>query len=431
VSFGNTLVLALNEIDVTSVWKSTDAAANWTQIANDLSSAGDINGKASYFDQANATAPVFATENALYAVDITNNEIDILIDYSHRSHSENGRGMVLHNSRLYIPMGDGGVLEYFWVGDHAEVREVGPNRDDGLPAARRGHALSGVGIDRWVFFTYGGHTATTNASILALDLEDYSWHSIYYESDANVELPFITGSSENDDVVRLIFTEEAISPTSNPMHMLTEILASPDSGVTIKRQSSGVLQLPTFDGGMPEVPTNFLEVVLEAESLSATTSGEWIDYDYGTNGAAYTTTDLGDFLSGDKDLTFGSGLGISAKTLNQQLTLHRGSTNTNTPLLRNLVLNYLKVPATRYIYRIVIDLEETARTYQITPEDVITNLQTVQDSVTMVSFKYSRAAAVNVKALPEWAWRFAIGEANYEHEGMREGELALVLVKLL
>jgi len=416
------------------VQQSTDSGANWTLICS-IGSAEGPKGFVVFYDATGTVAPVLGTREALYSIDISGKSYDTFIDMRAQASTHNCRRMVVAaNGALYCPLGEGGILK---VSPNTstgafDVVQVGPDRGDGVPSDRQGHAMYLVPTNRWVFVAYGGHSANHYASVFAVDTETDALHGVFKHDTANLEARCIAVSAETDDVAKLHVA--VFNSLSDAVYHIDEILTNPKASTTIKYNAAGIIQLPEFNGGMAEVPTCFLEAVVDADGLSADTSGEWIDCDYGLNGASYTTTDLGDFLSGDTDLSFGSGAGVNGRTIKVQLTLNRGGTNTNKPSLKTFVLNYLKVPATRYEYYVEVDVEATARLrggFQ-TPDTIRTELETLQDSVVMKALQYGAGATAYVKVMPPVRYSERLSTMyNQYQDAWRRGNVVLHLVELL
>mgnify|MGYP001609122409 FL=1 len=207
---------------------------------------------------------------------------------------------------------------------------------------------------------------------------------------------------------------------------------NPASGVSIKRESSGALRRPEFDGGMPRINAAFLQVFYDAISLSASTAGEYINFDYGLDGADPTTA-LGNFLSGDKDLDLGtSSRGVSAKTFTAQETYNRDAgVNTDSPQGRSLELVYLKKPTRLQSFEFEIDMVATARNRMGGVEQVIADLETAIDSVTLLPFKYGKMAQVNVRVRTPESMEQWTEVPNAFDEGERRGTVRVVVEEVL
>ena len=146
--------------------------------------------------------------------------------------------------------------------------------------------------------------------------------------------------------------------------------------------------MPFLDFGIPSESKLFTSVHINADDLTDT-SNEYVEVEYGINNAA-TTTDLGNFTSTTSKVTFASDIGISAKNIGLRLKVNRGSTNTDTPKIKDIVVEGYVVPDTAYEHNMVIDIEETAKATGQNVETVISNLQTLISTVTQMTFKFGQ-----------------------------------------
>ena len=422
-----------NRVDI---FKSTDQADVW---ASDLASAatGSVKGVVSGFpDQNGDTGFVFVTEDGVYVYDTSAKVAHLITRLS--SHADNGRGTTIHQGALYVSTGDGGCLRITTPATGIyDVEEMGPNLLDGLPTARQGHFTKLRSWKGFLVGAYGGHAANKNASILLWNT--LGWHHLYKDGTANEEIDWIDFSGADDDTERLHFSERT-SATAGDTQFIGSALNNPQDGATYKYQTDGELEYPEQPAGMPEVPTAWMVADVDADALTAGSGGsggsgdEFIEFKYGKTGEAYTANDLGDFLSGTKTLNFQSKTGESTKTILPYVKLDRSTVNTKTPKLRQLILSYLKVPTTRYGFQVTIDLQATEEQHSasVNIENIITNLEVVQDSVTQLEFAYAGQTAVKVKAVPPWDWRHAVGlPQTPSQSGERPGLVTLFFVELI
>ena len=211
-------------------------------------------------------------------------------------------------------------------------------------------------------------------------------------------------------VVKLLWAE-LISSLSDTK-VIDNIATNPNSGVTIEYATTGIIDPPWIDGGMPNVDAAILEARISADDLSATNSNEFVNLDYATDDEARGANDLGDFLSGTKTLEFASGAGVSTRAFVPRLNLHQdGGATTGTPKYRSLEIDYRKKPAKVESWSITIDLAATAEKTGLPLETIITNLQTAQALVTLTSFSYGKSGTKFVDVfIVEWkleAWEDA------------------------
>ena len=110
---------------------------------------------------------------------------------------------------------------------------------------------------------------------------------------------------------------------------------------------------------------------------------------------------LGNFLSSDKDLNYGtSSRGVSALTISRRLTLFRGATNTNGPKLKEVELTSDTVLRDLVRYVVPIDLEATAagRKERTDTERVITDIMAIVRTVTLVPLVIGADTEIQVRA---------------------------------
>jgi hypothetical protein len=450
LSFGNTLLAAIYEdpdssggsVSQIRVLYSVNGGSNYTAGAVIPSGAGP-KAFVKFTDRTGTVVPVLVTQEDIYAVAPGGTTFEELLPLSPVSgDAADGRwATVASDGKLYVPLGSGEHLAVTYTGDGAhDVAQVGFGTRAGVPASARGHTNFILDTPSpWLFMAFGGHAADTNATIMALDKrtvvagkgQDAAWHHIYTESDANIDLYMLGYSSEDDATPRLHFALEHAS--ASEMFHIEEILQAPDiregSG---KFQATSYIELPEDDLGDPQNDSTIIQALIDVDNLNSTTSGEYIQHQYGVNGAAYTNVDLGDYLSGDKDLSFGSGSGVAAKTIKNRLDFFRDSgSTTQSPVLKEFELQAKQKAQNLRAWSVTIDIEDTARIYGggsgDDSEAVISTLETVFAATVMfpMSLGLLSSVAVEVRQPPVWTLRVVeVGESGY---GRRTGTVAVIL----
>jgi len=210
---------------------------------------------------------------------------------------------------------------------------------------------------------------------------------------ANKEIQWIDVSADDDATPRLHYAIRTSSSASDTK-FLEQPLANPQSGVSIDRETSGFIDLPYIDAGMPLISKSFLRVGINAEDLSASTSNEYINVDYGEDDGSgglnvRSNTDLGNFLSGTSIITFASNAGLSSRNLGLRINLIRdGGTDTDTPKLKDVEIDALPHIPILQRFSLRIDLVASAALDDTTVEAKISQLETATDSVIQVPFQY-------------------------------------------
>jgi len=214
---------------------------------------------------------------------------------------------------------------------------------------------------------------------------------MYQHSTADQPIEWIDVGSGDDGTPRLHFAERT-GTSAATAKFLEQPLVNPRSGVSIKREGDGqFIELPYYDLGMPHESKNFLAAHLSADDLTA--SHEIVEFHYGINGEDRDDTDLGDFTSAVSKLQFASGAGVSAKDIGIMLKLNRNdSTNTNTPKIKDIIIEGLVVPTILYEHQMTIDLQQTAEDTGQSVETVISNIETLVESVIQTQAKFGQVS---------------------------------------
>lgn len=389
--------------------KSTNSGDVWTDLSLEVSSASGVKGAAVYYDLNGDPAPVFATENALYALDVSGPTVQKLLDLF-PSNGDNGRGMATWSNpynpagqSLYFGMGNGDILEYTWSGGsagYAIVRNVGPNKDDGLPSTRQGYVTGPMaGSSQWLFYPYGGHAASRQASVFAwngmgtrVELDGCGHHHMTQHGTANRKIDWIALSERDDGTPRLHFFVRT-GTTAGDSQFQEEPLVSPQSGVSRRYEVSGTMDRPEFDGGMPRDSAAWLALFYNARNLGQATTQEYIAMNYGVDGATPSTSlgNIEDAADGTlvRELSFASGAGVSGRSIQIRETYNRRTdVNTNSPRGGDLELMYLKKVASLDGFVFTVDVENMHVEETRPTRDTISNLETAESSVPLVTFSY-------------------------------------------
>jgi hypothetical protein len=182
------------------------------------------------------------------------------------------------------------------------------------------------------------------------------------------------------------------------------------TGVTQKKQATAVsyIEFPQDSLGNPSKEGAVFAASVEADDLSGTASSsdEYIEVEYGLDGAVSTTvSNFGNFISSDKELQFGrsnqnidgqteSGtpVGVAATSITSRLIFNRGSTNTNGAKLLDFALEARYKANQLNGFVIPIDMGLSARAQNATVETVESRLKTVRESQVLVPVKFDSFA---------------------------------------
>ena len=417
MSFGNNLIVAFYEDPDSSggsapqvrIGYSPDIGVNWTFPAGLIIPCSDTPNihLTTINDPFAATTPVvpaLVTSDNIYTLDITASA-EVFAEVMAPGTILSGQAPdSLAVSRaadgaLYIgtALGDvmrvtvdgPGVVRPFSVGPHSKSHF---EYSDGLEANRAGHATSiWGGNTHWLFVAYGGHSAGTYSQIFAMDYETGAWHTLFLAEDAdigaNVEINLVSGSHA-----------AAAGAGTSSAFMFENYHASPVSSAVRKYKATGYINWSEDDLIDPHNASAVMKIFMDAYDLSASTSGEHVDVQYGVNGTDWETTALpGDFLSGTSSLPFGTnGSGISAKVIRVRLNLKRGSTNTNSPKIIDWEIQVRTKPVRLKGFVVNIDIAASARIQHVPIKTVWARINATIDNVPAVAFEYGDTGTLYV-----------------------------------
>jgi hypothetical protein len=364
-------LFAWDEANLTvDTWKSTDQCNVWTSAnADGLSAPNGVHGAGVYYDLNGDAAPYVLIDDGLYAYDTSADTWQQLVSVPATANTGKAHTVwanPFRGSRTSVYFGFAGqrMIEYTQVNNLGDsfVQVLDPNFFGALASDKQGDFWRMVNCNLWLFFTKGGGSASEKAWIGAYDgraatqspeSHDYSegFHFINQTSTANQRMDYIGLSSSDDNKLRIHIDEKTAATTSTPQHILYP-LSHPDGPDAIVYDASGSQTRPRIDMGFPHDSGAVLAVALEADDLTATTAGEYINLDYGMNAAA-PTTDIGNILSGARVLELGSGAGISFREVQIKENYFRDAGDTTqTPKGNDMEIIY-----TKQILKITPDLD--------------------------------------------------------------------------
>lgn len=415
-SFGLTLLVALyrdpsatDGDGLIEVLSSTDSGANWVSDVTVPSGSGPKR-LLDWMDLSATRRAVLITAEGVYAIDTANNLFTLI--YALDGNANNGRfAEVGNDGALYIGTSRGKVLRLFIPDTNVlEVTVIGPP-GDGLATAPGSITCMCRTPSEWLMLgTSAGQVLMVDTSVIHTDTETGTrfmpWH--YLTRDASNGVVLALAYSTADNSVERLHLAVGNNITTYNYHVELP-LTNPDESSAIKFEASGVLRLPVDDMGDPQTNSTILQGLVDADSLSATTAGEYIAHQYGLDGSADTTTTLGNYLSGDKDLSFGSGAGVAGKKIGNRLTLNRDAgSNLHTPKLREFEIQAHNILIGRRAWTFTVDIEKTVQSAPPTvsantpPEEtIITNLLAVATSTTLVTFTIGRMTQTRVRVAME------------------------------
>lgn len=415
------------------VRKSIDNGATWSTVGSDVEGPR-VMGATVWFDANGDPAPVFHTLSGVYAVDTSAAVVQLLWEKPvAASGGAAGRGMAVANGRLYVPSSNQDMFELSWDADGVISGQRLP-----LPqntAVRRGWIQHMQVAGKWIFCAIDHGTDTGyQPHILAFDYVRWErvrdredavapWHSINLHATASRRIPWLYISSNDDGVARLHWATRALTEdftaTTDERFMvrpLTDPVAA--AATDIAYEADGYVKFAEDDFGDPNSDGAIYQTLVDCDGLDTTANNnEKITHKHYADGAASPTT-IGVYYSDAKSLTWGSNLGVSLKKDITYLELARGSTNTNTPKLRELEIRVFKnLSAGNLGYLLEIDIAATASAPDSIrdTEQVISDLVTILGTTTLRKFEYGKSGVLYVRPVPS-----KVGEHTAEGDRMRE-----------
>ena len=387
-------------------FRSTDNADNWSAendaagAAINIPSPSGVKGVAVMTGTDGEEKLFVGTDSGLWECDTAPTNWKVIQVDKMPGSPDNCRDMIVHQGSLWYPVGvdnnTAAGLRKLTISNNTKVIEAGFGLDygDGVPSDLLGPFKKLVSAGEFLFASVGGGAASRNARILCWN--NKGWHHMARSATADREIQWMHVSTADDGTssTPLLHYNISTGTSTSTSHYIEYPLTNPASGVSLKREDhsagqSGTIDLPFFDLGIPQENKNFLNAHVIADDLDSSTGSdkEYINVDYGLDNAALTT-DLGDITSATSKLPFASGAGVSAKNMALRLNLNRGNTNTDTPKLRDIVVEGYVSPTTAYEHQMVVDIDATAQQTGQSIETVISNLETLINSVAQTSFKF-------------------------------------------
>ena len=331
-------------------------------------------------------------------------------------HPDNGKGTIRWRDSVYIPSGNG-IYKYINGNNAAVITVVGPDRDDGLPKDNRGairymagsHNELLVGVDaqagpasislssipyQWISHQGSPVIASDSGYSTILGYNDMGWEVKWQSGNKGKPLDSIHVSDAYGEY-RVYWGH------NNVVHVmdLPKDIINPSEVAEFAYATQGVHETPWFNAGQSEVNKLALNLRIEAQDLS-TTSTIKVEYalDYEDSAADYTvavasvdSSTMG-ATSGTYTYTFGSSAGTVFRAIKFRLTLDRsdaddsGLEKFDTPDVVSLTLEWRKKIEPKWGHTVEVDLNNTYKGN--VPKDLRSNLISSIESDTLVEFTF-------------------------------------------
>ena len=358
-----------------------------------------------------------ATKTGLYAHDASNSrwvETQFQLPY----HNFNGTGSVRWRDSIYTPSGLG-IYKYVNGNNNAVISVMGPDRDDGVPAAYRGtvkklagtHTELIAAVDAttapgaqaatdvpWQYGATAGMSAHSSAVIAPgsgqssiVGWNEAGWETKWTAPSDNAGKPInvMTVSNAGKGDYRLwwgydgkVYHQLIPFDVTNPSQLVAV------DGTDYAYETTGTHETPWFDAQQTEVEKLALKLKIELDNASST---ETVAVQYAIN-YSDSYTSMGTITSdGVTTYTFGSGVGTTFRSIKFKLTLSReaGSTTAimkKSPDVVSLALEYRKKLEAKWGHTVEVDINSDYKGKS--PKDLRGSLVTAIESNTLVEFTF-------------------------------------------
>ena len=400
------------------MWKSTNKGVAFSSsLADALLAPNGVHGAGLYYDLNGDTAPYVLVDDGLYAYDTSANVWHLLVGVPSTANTGKAHAVWANPYRgggpsVYFGYSSGQLLEYTITSSGTtSIGVLDPNFYGALAADKDGEFWRLAGGNQWLFFTKGGGSASQKgwvgaydgrAATQSADEKDYSegFHFVNQVSTANRRLDCLVLSSLDDGKTRLHVNERTAATTSSPQFVLYP-LSHPLGPDAIVYAAAGAQTRPRVDMGFPHDSGAVLAVALEADDLSGSTSGEYINLDRDMNNTG-SFTDIGNILSGARVLELGSGAGVSFREAQiKENYVRDGGDTTQSPKGHDMEIIYskqiLKIAAendgAQVLRRFTFDIDVQASAQgqeNQTPADILTALYAAEASDILVPLAYGQ-----------------------------------------
>jgi len=331
-------------------------------------------------------------------------------------HPDNGKGTIRWRDSVYIPSGNG-IYKYINGNNAAVITVVGPDRDDGLPKDNRGAIRYMAGSHNELLVGVDAQASPASISLVSIPYQwishqgspviasDSGYSTILGYNDMGWEVKWQSGNKGKP--LDSIHVSDAYGEYrvywghNNVVHVmdLPKDIINPSEVAEFAYAEQGVHETPWFNAGQSEVNKLALNLRIEAQDLS-TTSTIKVEYalDYEDSAADYTvavasvdSSTMG-ATSGTYTYTFGSSAGTVFRAIKFRLTLDRSTATTSglekfdTPDVVSLTLEWRKKIEPKWGHTVEVDLNNTYKGN--VPKDLRSNLISAIESDTLVEFTF-------------------------------------------
>ena len=347
---------------------ANDITANWTEKASFPNLPENFTDMFVARDAGDDPVLYFLTPIGMYYLDVFSNFVFGPTELSWEYDSASGKKGLYWKGSSYVSVGKG-----IYRVTSGTVDLIGPDMDDGLPEDMQGTITDMIGVGFWLVISIDGGSSN-KSSILKRYITGKHWHPVYVGS-VNTPISALFWDSGT------LYFGEGTNVKSLPFSNKTENVAKLS---THTYSASGDIIYPYFHSEFEAMPKVAHKVRAVTEDCDA---DEKITVSYRKDSET-PWTELGSFTSSPRPTALpfpssGDSIGVSFERIQFKVAYARGSTTTNSPKIKSLILEYRVIPPVLWGF----DMRVLAVTSgDKRGQDIIDALRTAIETGTLLSF---------------------------------------------
>lgn len=343
--------------------------SNWTSKPKYPNLPVDITDMFAGRDASDNPSLYFLTPQGLYYLDVFENFVFGLTEVQWEHDVSAGKKGLYFRGRHYISVGKG---IYEVVGN--TVNLIGPDRDDGLPEEISGTITDMIGVGFWLVIALDGGNDKKSV-ILKRRIDGDHWHVVYKTASAPSRIQALFWDSGT------LYFGEGTNVKSLPLPSSTDNVKLLS---TYEVAASGSIIYPWFHSQFEAVSKVAHKIRAVTQNMN---SSEYADVYYRIDSNTGWTL-LGRLESSPRPtaLSFTDGtnaVGVEFERIQFKLSLARGGTVTDRPVIESLTLDYRVVPEVIWKWVFKVD---AVTTEERKGSEIIDALATAVSSKTLLEF---------------------------------------------
>jgi hypothetical protein len=348
-----------------------------------------------------------STKVGLFAHDVGNNKF-VQTEMDMPFHDKFGAGVDRFRDATYIPAGLG-IYKYSVGGSAAVITIVGPDRDHGLPADRRGTivrllkthndllaliddtAVLASSTDTFVSSGMASHStsvmgvATGRSMVLAWN--EIGWQVLWESGENEQSMDYALVSNEYGEYRLWIAQNQLVHFIKLPIDVV-----NPEEITDRVYADSSQDDFPWFTDGQAEVDKTAVRLIVEVEGASSTETvapSIGLDYDDATFTALSTITTNGFHVYTFPNTVAGVETGATGtpfRAIRFRNDLANGSDNLKSPDVRSMTLEFRKKVKAKFAWSLELDLQKSME--GIGPKQQRVNINAAVASIPFVPFTF-------------------------------------------